>query len=185
VNKMMTVGELAKKLKVSPSTIRKWTAIGRISAITTDGGHRRYIYEDVLTALDMENPELPKKCLIYINIKNLKENTKYLDMANFYVKSNGWEIVKTICDYTGKLDIINDLFEQVLSLIITDKVNRVIMPAKSLLGMRGKQKTIEIICKIKRVKIIYLENELEHSSNDDIEEINEIRKEILADAGRE
>jgi excisionase family DNA binding protein len=176
----MTVGEIAKKLNVSPSTVRKWTISGRISATTTDGGHRRYVYEDVLTALDLENPDLKKKCLIYINIKNLKESSKYMEMAIFHAKSSDWKIIKTIGDYTGKLDSAHDLFEEVIKLIITDKVNRIILPYKSLLGMRGKQQLIEIMCKVKRIKIIYLENELNRITNDDIDEINKIKNEALA-----
>lgn len=176
---MMTVGELAIKLNVSPSAIRKWTASGRISATTTDGGHRRYVYEDVLTALDLENPELTKKCLIYINIKNLKENSKYMKMANFHARSSDWTIVKIIADYTGKLDSMCELFEEAIELIITDKVNRLILPYKSLLGMRGKQQMLEIICKIKRVKIIYLESELNYISSDDIDEISKIKNEVV------
>jgi len=176
---MMTVGELANKLKVSSSTIRKWTASGRISATTTDGGHRRYVYEDVLTALDSENPELKKKCLVYINIKNLKENSNYMKMANFHAKSSDWIIIKIISDYTGKLDSMCELFEEAINLIITDKVNRLILPYKSLLGMRGKQQMLEIICKIKRVKIVYLESKLDYISNDDIDEICKIKNEVI------
>lgn len=176
---MMTVGELANKLKVSPSTVRKWTASGRISATTTDGGHRRYVYEDVLTALDLENPDLTKKCLIYVNIKNLKESSEYIKMANFHAKSNEWVVVKTISDYTGKLDSMNELFEEAVRLIISDKVNRLILPYKSLLGMRGKQQMLEVVCKIKRIKIVYLENRIDYISNDEINEINKIKEEIF------
>jgi len=176
---MITVGELANKLNVSPSTIRKWTASGRISAATTDGEHRRYVYKDVLTALDLENPELTKKCLVYINIKNLKENSKYMKMANFHAKSSDWVIVKIIGDYTGKLDSMNVLFEESIELIVADKVNRLILPYKSLLGMRGKQQMLEIICKIKRVKVIYLESKLDSISNDDIDEICKIKNEVI------
>ena len=176
---MMTVGEVANKLNVSPSTIRKWTTSGRISATTTDGGHRRYIYKDVLTALDLENPDLKKKCLIYINIKGLKENSKYTKLASFYAKSNGWKVVKTVADYTGKLDSMTELFKEAIELIVTDKVNRVLLPYKTLLGMRGKQQLIEVLCKIKRVKIVYLENELGHVSSDDISEISRLKDELL------
>jgi len=176
---MLTIGELADKLNVSSSTIRKWTINGRISAKLTDGGHRRYIYEDVITALESENPNIPKKCLIYINIKDLKKSNEYLSMANFYAKSNNWNIVKTFCDYTGKLDSMNELFEEIIRLIISDKVNRVIFPYKTLLGMHGKQQTLEIVCRIKRVKFFYLEDKLNYVSSGDIKEVSNIKKELV------
>jgi excisionase family DNA binding protein len=176
---MLTLGEIAKILKVSPSTVRKWSLNGRIPTTTTDGGHRRYILEDVLTALDIENPELKKKCLIYVNIKDLKENSKYTEMAKFYAKSNGWQIVAIFNDYTGKLNSICESYESALKLIIGNKINRIILPYKAILGLYGKQQFFEILCKIKKIKIIYLENHIDFASKDDVEEIDMLREEVL------
>ena len=39
-------GELAKKLNVSRETIRLWSEEGKIKITKTDGGHRRYIYDE-------------------------------------------------------------------------------------------------------------------------------------------
>lgn len=175
---MLSVNELAKKLNVSPSTIRKWSSNGRIPTNRTDGGHRRYVYEDVLAALDEENPALPKRCLIYINSINPKEHEKYSKMAIFYAQSNDWKIAETINDYSGKLNVMNELFEEGMRLIITNKVNRLILPYKTLLGMYGKQQTLETLCKIKRVKVVYLENRIGDIAYEDIDEINKIKDKI-------
>jgi len=44
---LLTVGEAAERLKVSPATVRRWTTAGDLRAERTEGGHRRYRPEDV------------------------------------------------------------------------------------------------------------------------------------------
>ncbi len=45
-------GEAAKLLHVSPKTIDRWAADGRIPCIVTLGGHRRFRVEDVLAVAE-------------------------------------------------------------------------------------------------------------------------------------
>jgi len=44
---LLTVGEAAARLKVSPATVRRWTVSGDLRAERTEGGHRRYRPEDI------------------------------------------------------------------------------------------------------------------------------------------
>ena len=39
--------ELASKLKVSKETLRLWAEQGKIKTTKTDGGHRRYIFDEI------------------------------------------------------------------------------------------------------------------------------------------
>ena len=43
----LTVTEAADALGVSPKTILRWEAAGKITAIRTLGGHRRFVIEEV------------------------------------------------------------------------------------------------------------------------------------------
>jgi excisionase family DNA binding protein len=53
-------GEAAKLLHVSPKTIDRWAADGRIPCIVTLGGHRRFRVGDVLAVAEqMERPVEP------------------------------------------------------------------------------------------------------------------------------
>jgi excisionase family DNA binding protein len=45
-------GEAAKLLHVSPKTIDRWAADGRIPCIVTLGGHRRFRVDDVLAVAE-------------------------------------------------------------------------------------------------------------------------------------
>ncbi len=53
-------GEAAKLLHVSPKTIDRWAADGRIPCIVTLGGHRRFRVDDVLAVAEqMARPVEP------------------------------------------------------------------------------------------------------------------------------
>jgi MerR-like DNA binding protein len=48
---MLKSGDIAKELHVSEQTIRAYAREGLIPFVETPGGHRRYVLEDVRTAL--------------------------------------------------------------------------------------------------------------------------------------
>lgn len=39
---LLTPGEVARLFSVTPKTVARWAAAGRITAVRTLGGHRRY-----------------------------------------------------------------------------------------------------------------------------------------------
>lgn len=45
------IGEVAKLLGVTVGTVRRWDKAGRISAVRTPTGHRRFSRDDVLALL--------------------------------------------------------------------------------------------------------------------------------------
>jgi excisionase family DNA binding protein len=54
VSRLLSTGQLADELGVSPSTVRAYAAEGRIPARLTPGGHRRYALDEVTAALRPE-----------------------------------------------------------------------------------------------------------------------------------
>lgn len=45
---LLSIGQAAQLLGVHSDTVRRWTDTGRIKAIRTLGGHRRYLRADVM-----------------------------------------------------------------------------------------------------------------------------------------
>ena len=41
-NKLLTPGEVAVMFRVNPKTVTRWARSGKISAVRTLGGHRRF-----------------------------------------------------------------------------------------------------------------------------------------------
>ena len=49
---LMTPAEVAELFRVDPKTVTRWADAGKITAVRTLGGHRRYQREEVLALLE-------------------------------------------------------------------------------------------------------------------------------------
>ncbi|SNY28878.1 BldC family transcriptional regulator [Paractinoplanes atraurantiacus] len=56
---LLTSGEVARLFRVDPRTPARWAIAGRLTAIRTPGGHRRYKSADVLDLLRRPADEPP------------------------------------------------------------------------------------------------------------------------------
>jgi excisionase family DNA binding protein len=54
---LLTPAEVAAIFKVDPKTVAGWAKSGKLRAIKTLGGHRRYLESQVLEMLHEETPE--------------------------------------------------------------------------------------------------------------------------------
>lgn len=50
-DRLLTPGEVGALFRVDPKTVTRWAAAGRIGAIRTPGGHRRFRESEVLELL--------------------------------------------------------------------------------------------------------------------------------------
>ncbi len=50
--KLLTPGEVAELFKVNPKTVTRWARAGKITAIRTLGGHRRFDADEIRSILD-------------------------------------------------------------------------------------------------------------------------------------
>lgn len=49
---LLTPGQVAEMFKVNPKTVTRWARAGKITAIRTLGGHRRFKAEEIRSLLD-------------------------------------------------------------------------------------------------------------------------------------
>ena len=54
---LMTPAEVAALFRVDPKTVTRWADAGKITAVRTLGGHRRYLRHEVMTLLASQNGE--------------------------------------------------------------------------------------------------------------------------------
>lgn len=48
VDALLTPAEVAAMLSVDPKTVTRWANAGKISAVQTPGGHRRFLKSEIL-----------------------------------------------------------------------------------------------------------------------------------------
>ena len=51
-NELLTPGEVAEMFRVNPKTVTRWARAGKISAVRTLGGHRRFRASEIRQALE-------------------------------------------------------------------------------------------------------------------------------------
>ena len=57
-NELLTPGEVATMFRVDPKTVTRWARAGKISAVRTLGGHRRFRASEIRRILDETTQEL-------------------------------------------------------------------------------------------------------------------------------
>lgn len=101
--KYLTPKEAASYLNVSTESIRNWTKAGKLKAVTTLGGHRRFYLEDIEKFID--------------SCANGKESSRINNHPRVLVVDDNQQFVKTIEDYLMltyeniSFDKANDGFE--------------------------------------------------------------------------
>lgn len=63
--RLLTPGEVAELFRVSPKTVARWASAGKITAVRTLGGHRRYRESEALALLEhatsLAETEIPER----------------------------------------------------------------------------------------------------------------------------
>ena len=57
-NDLLTPGEVATLFRVNPKTVTRWARAGKISAVRTLGGHRRFRASEIRRILEETTQEL-------------------------------------------------------------------------------------------------------------------------------
>ena len=57
-NELLTPGEVAVMFRVNPKTVTRWARAGRISAVRTLGGHRRFRASEIRRFLESADLEV-------------------------------------------------------------------------------------------------------------------------------
>ena len=57
MDRLLTLKETGKLLNVSKQTLQRWDNSGKLIAIRTEGGHRRYKLSDIEKIIDMKDKQ--------------------------------------------------------------------------------------------------------------------------------
>ncbi|RTZ60685.1 MAG: IS607 family transposase, partial [Gammaproteobacteria bacterium] len=71
--KTMGIGEFAKRLGVTPLTIRRWIYKGLLKPLKTPTGRYRFTEEHLKQALTMKGKTFPRKTVIYARVSTSKQ----------------------------------------------------------------------------------------------------------------
>ncbi|MBA3783877.1 MAG: BldC family transcriptional regulator, partial [Nocardioides sp.] len=60
-DELLTPAGVAALLYVDPKTVTRWAAAGKLAAVRTPGGHRRYLRSEVLAIVSGLHPDHPDR----------------------------------------------------------------------------------------------------------------------------
>lgn len=58
---LLTPGEVATMFRVNPKTVTRWARAGKLTAVRTLGGHRRYSAAEVMASLQELGVSVPER----------------------------------------------------------------------------------------------------------------------------
>jgi len=155
MNRLLAIGEAAKVLGVSISTLRRWEKEGKLIPESTTSKHRRYD----LAKLKPEtfHQEDTRKTVAYARVSShdpkddLERQKQVLEL---YCAKQGW-MFEVVSDLGSGMNYQKKGLKRLLNAIIDDKVGRLVLTHKDRL-LRFGAELVFAICEIKSVQVIIL-----------------------------
>ena len=180
MDKLYSISKTADILGVSQKTLRVWDKQNKLIPVLTSGGHRRYKESDInaFIGIDPNSNDNKEICVIYARVSSQKQKisgdldhqsqrlSEYCAKHNLYVE----HIIK---DVGSGLNDKRIGFNQLINLVITGKVNKVIVEHKDRLT-RFQFNFIKKIFKTFGVDIIVIDDK------DEISDIEELTRDMMS-----
>jgi len=150
------IGEAAKVLGVSVSTLRRWEAAGRITPDHTTGGHRRYDLAKLRPELFHAADE-PRRTIAYARVSchNQRDDLeRQKQVLELFCARNGWQF-EVIADLGSGMNYRKKGLKRLLDDIVDGKVGRLVITHKDRL-LRFGAELVFAICEVRNVEVIIL-----------------------------
>ena len=163
MSKLLTIKQASEYLNVSQDTLRKWDKSGKLNSLTTTGGHRRYLQEDLDNFIGIINnkSEDINIVAIYSRVSSHEQKQKgdldrQSQRLSEYCAKKKYNVGYIIKDIGSGLSDTRVGFIKLSKLIISKKINKVIIEHRDRLT-RFQYNFIEMMYKSYGVEIIYIE----------------------------
>ena len=180
MDKLYSISKTADILGVSQKTLRVWDKQNKLIPVLTSGGHRRYKESDINTFIGIDPISNDNKeiCVIYARVSSQKQKTsgdldRQSQRLSEYCAKHNLYVEHIIKDVGSGLNDKRIGFNQLTNLVITGKVNKVIIEHKDRLT-RFQFNFIKKIFKTFGVDIIVIDDK------DEISDIEELTRDIMS-----
>jgi putative resolvase len=156
MDRFVAIGEAAKVLGVSVSTLRRWEAAGRISPEHTTGGHRRYDLAKLRPEL-FHAADAPRRTIAYARVSShdqREELERQKQVLELFCSHNGWKF-EIVADLGSGMNYRKKGLKRLLDDIVDGKVGRLIITHKDRL-LRFGAELVFAICEARNVEVVIL-----------------------------
>lgn len=170
MSRLVSIGEAAKHLGVSISTLRRWESEGKLVPNRTQSGHRRYD----LNLLDGFKPVhsvagVDKKTIAYARVSSrdqkndLKRQEQVLEL---FCASHGWTY-EIISDLGSGMNYRKKGLLKLLDMLVSGQINRLVITHKDRL-LRFGAELVFSVCELKSVEVVIINQGEESSFEEDL-----------------
>ena len=180
MDKLYSISKTADILGVSQKTLRVWDKQNKLIPVLTSGGHRRYKESDInafigIDPISNDNKEI---CVIYARVSSQKQKTsgdldRQSQRLSEYCAKHNLYVEHIIKDVGSGLNDKRIGFNQLTNLVITGKVNKVIVEHKDRLT-RFQFNFIKKMYAVFGCEIIVLDDK------EDVSDAEELTRDLMA-----
>ena len=156
MNRYISIGEAARLLGVSVSTLRRWDREGKVSSVRTSGNQRRYDLDVLLPHRVVAKTDC-RKTLAYARVSShdQKEDLeRQKQVLELYCAHQGWTF-EVISDLGSGMNYHKKGLKRLLNEILDGCVARLVVTHKDRL-LRFGAELVFAICEAKNVSVVIL-----------------------------
>lgn len=172
MDRFISIGEAAKKLGVSISTLRRWDAEGKLNAIRTRAGHRRYDMVELSELANQRSVARPtKKTIAYARVSSadLKGDLeRQKQVLELFCASRGWTF-EVLADLGSGMNYRKRGLLRLLNMLVDGEIERLVVTHKDRL-LRFGAEMVFAICEMKNVEVVIINQGTETSFEEDLAE---------------
>ena len=157
MSRFVRIGEAARALGVSITTLRRWEATGRLTAEHTPGGHRRYDLSKIRPEQFRAESEAGRKTIAYARVSSHDQKDdleRQKQVLALYCAGQGWTF-EVVADVGSGMNYNKKGLKRLLSAIIDGAVGRLVISHKDRL-LRFGAELVFAICEAKKVEVVIL-----------------------------
>jgi len=168
MERILTISEAADVLGVSITTLRRWEADGKLAALHTAGGHRRYDLAKLKPELFHGAPS-ERKTIAYARVSSHDQKDdleRQKQVLELYCAKQGWTF-EVIADHGSGMNYNKKGLKRLLDEIIEDKVGRLVITHKDRL-LRFGAELVFAICEAKDVEVLIINKGVDTTFEEDL-----------------
>ena len=153
MDKLITISEAAERLGISPTTLRRWEASGKLIPERTQGNQRRYRLSQIEPATHLRKQD--RKTLAYARVSShdqkndLEWQKRVLEL---YCAQQNWTF-ELISDLGSGVNYYKKGLKRLLNEILAGNVGRLVITHKDRLLRLGAELVFSI-CEAKQVEVV-------------------------------
>lgn len=155
---LVSISKAAKILGVSEITLRRWDEEGKLIAIKTEGGHRRYdiskLKPETVRKYDFADN---RKTIAYARVSSHDQKPdleRQKQVLELFCSKNGWSF-EIIADLGSGMNYHKKGLQKLLNAVLDDSAGRLVLTHKDRL-LRFGAELVFAICEAKGVEVVII-----------------------------